>query len=107
MKYSLALKNIEIEAKEMDVIDEKLDRLKKILKPPFVCDMVIERDKHHRSGDVVKCRLSLEQEGKVWHSERVANTVTSSVDKVVEVLRKDLRRNADKKLSARRKETRR
>jgi ribosomal subunit interface protein len=102
MKYSLQTENIVLTDLEANSLQEKLDRLEKLMRPPFVIDVILRHDRHHRKGDVVTCRVNIEQGKYVFHAERKGGTVADCVDEVVQALQKELQKRHDKVLDERR-----
>ena len=75
----------------------KLDRLQKHLMPPYVMDVRCMRSTHHLKGDVITCKVNIEQHGRVFHAERDAQTVLDALDEVIEALEKELGKDHDKR----------
>jgi ribosomal subunit interface protein len=82
MKYSLSTQNIELTENDQQMLEEKLARLAKLLTPPFHPDIMIKHDRHHRSGDVISCRINVTQAGNVLHIERTGTSVQEALDEV-------------------------
>lgn len=96
MKYNLRTEHLELSDLDHEQIDEKLDRLQKHLEPPFVIDVTLQHDTHHRHGAVVTCTINVEHGKKVFHAERSDNTVQNALDEAVNTLQKELGRAHDK-----------
>lgn len=97
VKYNLTRKNIELSELDQQEIEEKTQRLKRLIKGPYTFDIVIKRDSHHRQGNVIDCRMTLKTAGNTMHAERLNSTVANVVDEVVEALRKELVKFQEKK----------
>jgi len=97
MKYSLSTDHIQLNDADIKALEEKMERLEKWLKPPFTVDVSIKHDKHHRSGDVIGCRINVQQAGKVYYAERKNSTVKNAVDRSVAAIKKELNKDRDKK----------
>lgn len=97
MKHSLKLERIEISDMDRKQLEEKLDRLHKHLVSPYVIDVLIAHDSHHTQGDVNRCRINIEQEGKVYHAERSEGTVQDAIDSVIAVLKSELLSSHDRR----------
>lgn len=90
MKYSITLEHIEISDMDRQQLEEKLNRLHKHLVPPYKIDVLIAHDTHHTQGAVIRCRINIEQEGKVYHAERSEGSVQDSIDSVLSALKHEL-----------------
>lgn len=97
MKYTLTLEHIEISDLDRQQLEEKLDRLYKHIVPPYGIDVLIAHDTHHTQGDVIRCRINIEQEGKVYHVERNENTVQDAIDSVIAALKSELLSSHDRR----------
>jgi ribosomal subunit interface protein len=97
MKHSLTLEHIEISESDREKLEEKLDRLYKHLVPPYEIDALIAHDTHHTQGDVIRCRINIEQEGKVYHAERSEGSVQDAIDSVIAALRSELLSSHDRR----------
>lgn len=90
MKYLLTLHHIEISDMDREQLEEKLDRLYKHLVPPYKIDVLIAHDTHHTQGDVIRCRMNIEQNGKIYHAERSEGSIQDAIDAVVNALKSEL-----------------
>lgn len=90
MKYSLTTKNLELTPSDLNLLDKKLERLEKYVRPPFQVDVVLRRDRHHLSGETVMCKINIEQGRTVSHGERQGETVQEALDEVIAALKKEL-----------------
>ena len=97
MKFSLATNNMEVPEAERAQMNEKLTRLQKHLEPPFVVDVVLRRDAHHRQGDVISCRVTIEQGKRVFHVAREAGSIQTALDAVIEGLGRELGKHHEQK----------
>ncbi len=97
MKHSLKLEHIEISDMDRQQLEEKLDRLYKHMVPPYEIDVLIAHDTHHTQGNVIRCRINIEQEGKVYHVERNEDTVQDAIDKVIAALKSELVESHDRR----------
>lgn len=90
MKHTLKLEHIEISEIDRQQLEEKLDRLYKHLVPPYEVDVLLAHDKHHTQGNVIRCRINIEQTGKVYHVERNEGSVQDAIDSVIGALKSEL-----------------
>lgn len=97
MKYSLTTKYIELVEADIRLLDKKLERLEKHLLVPFQADVVLRRDRHHRSGETVTCKINIEQGKSVYHAQRVGESVQEALDEVIAALKKELVKNREKR----------
>src|SRR3989344_9641588 len=97
MKYSLSTQNLELTEADQQLLEEKLDRLTKHLIPPFHPEIMIRHDRHHRSGQVISCRINVNQSGKVLHIEREGATVQEALDEALNALKGELTKEHDKR----------
>ncbi len=103
MKFNLSTEHITLSANDLGLIEEKLERLEKTLRPPFVVDVRLSHDQHHRQGKVVSCRLNIKQGGMVFHADRSADTVQNVIDLAVGAIKKELLKYQDKRKQGRTK----
>jgi len=101
MDYTLTTKHITLSDADRDVLDEKLSRLQKHLTPPFRLEVLLLHDTHHRHGDVITCRLKVNQHGEILHIERARDSIQNAVDECVDALKSELIRYKDKQLRRR------
>ncbi|MFH1353790.1 MAG: ribosome-associated translation inhibitor RaiA [bacterium] len=97
MKYSLTTKNIQLPEADIKLLDKKLERLEKHLRPPFQTDVVLRHDRHHRTGDTVTCIVNIKQRGSVFHAQRVGKSAQEALDEVIAALKKELVKNREKR----------
>lgn len=102
MNYRLSTENVEITTEDRVLMDKKFERLEKILLPPYVVDVRITHDTHHRTGAVVNCIINIEQGKRVFHTERVADTVQTAVDDALSALHQELQRYHEDSIQRRR-----
>lgn len=98
MKYNLHTENIELTDLDHQFLQEKLGRLKKHLHPPYILDVTLTRDGHHRQGNVVNCRLNLEMGGakRTFYADRSDNSVQTCLDQAIAALEHELQKWHDK-----------
>jgi ribosomal subunit interface protein len=96
MKYSLSLKGIELSDRDRDLMEQKLNRLKKRVKPPFRADIVLSHDKRHRTGNVVNCTINFHHMGRIDHVERTADTAQDAIDECIRALKNEIMKKKDK-----------
>ena|SRR3989344_8215418 len=97
MEYSLSTQNIALTASDQELLAEKLGRLTKHLVPPFHPEIMIRHDRHHRSGNIISCRINVTQAGTVLHVERERATVQEALDEAIEALKNELAKLRDKR----------
>lgn len=95
MKYNLTKKHIELTASDEAALEEKLDRLEKHLRSPYVVDVVLSRDTHHHSGNIITCHINIEEGQKVFHAERESDTILDAVDEVIGAISQQLEKQHD------------
>jgi ribosomal subunit interface protein len=96
MKYSLALKGIDLSDVDRNLMEQKLNRLKKRVKPPFRADIVLSHDKRHRTGNVVNCTINFHYMGTIAHVKRTANTAQDAIDESIGALKNEIMKKKDK-----------
>lgn len=99
MKYSLRTQGIKLTDLDRGQLDEKIDRLKTHLQPPFVMDVSVIHEKLRSQGDSVTCKITVEQGKKVFHAERVNSSVQNALDETISAVRKELKKEHDKQKS--------
>ena len=96
MKYSLSTEHVMLGDTDLDLIEKKMDRLERFLKPPFQASVVLRHDMHHRRGDVITCRINIENDGKVYYAKRISDNIQNAIDETTSVLKKKLARHRDR-----------
>ena len=96
MKYSLSTEHLTLGETDLDLIEKKMDRLEKFLTPPFQAKITLRHDTHHKRGDVITCRINIENNGKVFFAKRVSDNTRNAIDETTSVLKKKLSRHRDK-----------
>ncbi len=96
MKYSLTAQHIELSSMDRQLLDEKLNRLQKLLDSPSKISVVIRHDTHHRQGKVVTCTLNIEIDRHHLYAERAAATVQDALDDTLKALKQELLKHHDK-----------
>ncbi len=96
MQFKLTKKNLEVSDDDESVIDEKLSRIAKHLRTPFVVDVMLRRDTHHQSGDVYLCRINVEEGKRVFHSERTGESTLDALDETIAVIIGQLEKEHDR-----------
>lgn len=96
MKYSLSLKGVEFSDVDHNLLEQKLNRLKKLVKPPFRADVVLSHDKRHRNGSVVKCTINFHHMGRIDHAERTADTAQDAIDESIGALKNEIMKKKKK-----------
>lgn len=90
MQYSLVTKHLTISELDQQQMEEKLNRLEKLLLVPYHMAIALEHDMHHRKGEVVHCRLNLTQRKKTFYAERSAESMQKALDEAISALRHEL-----------------
>lgn len=101
MKFNLSTEHIKLGATDLQLIEEKMERLEKMLRAPFIVDVRLSHDKHHRQGQVVTCRFNIKQSGEVFHADRSSDTVQNAVDLTLAATKKELLKFQDKRKQSR------
>ena len=96
MKYNITKKGVELTNMDEASLTEKIDRLEKHLHEPYVVDIWLSRDTHHQSGDVITCRINVEEGKKVFHAERTAATILDAIDEVIAAVTQQLEKHHDR-----------
>lgn len=102
MDYIIHLEKLTLSPLEEEAIGKKLSRLEKLLTPPYVVHITLEHDRHHQTGDVITCRLTIEHGKHVWHAERTGGSVADAVDDAIAALKQELNKHHDKNISQKR-----
>jgi ribosomal subunit interface protein len=97
MQYTLSLVHIDLSDADRQEMDEKLDRMKRHLVPPFTMDVRLTRSVHHKTGDVVNAHVTIQMGGHVFHTERSAGNVIGAIDDVVGALKNELEKAHNKR----------
>jgi ribosomal subunit interface protein len=106
MKFNLSTEHITLGTTDLQLMEEKMERLEKMLHAPFIVDVRLSHDKHHRQGQVITCRFNIKQSGEVFHAERASDTVQNAVDLTLAATKKELLKFQDKRKQGRAKNSR-
>ncbi len=96
MLYNLHCQHIELSDLERDELDKKINRLTRHVTLPYTLDVTLQHDTHHLKGDVITCRMNINQGKKVFHAERVGSTIADTVDEVLDALKSELEKAHDR-----------
>lgn len=97
MNYSLSSDHIQISEVDKELIGKKIDRLEKYISEPYVLDVRIKHDTHHKEGRVVSCTMNLENGGNVFHAERSEGSVQDAVDRCIEAIKQNAQKEHGKR----------
>ena len=97
MIYNLHCHHLTLSDLERDSLDKKIDRLARHLHPPYTIDITLQHDTHHLKGDVITCRINVEQGKKVFHAERVGGTTADTIDEVIGAIKSELEKDHDRR----------
>lgn len=98
MKYSLYTDKIELTDTDRQMLEEKLNRLEKHVNPPYTLDITVSHSTHHRTGDVITCKMNLENGKNVWHVEETGETIQNCIDQAIEALQQQVKKFHEKHL---------
>ncbi len=96
MNYTLYLHHVELSDFDKELVEKKLDRLKKHLTPPFSLHLTFDRNMHHKGGDVITCKLDVKHAAAGTHAERESDTVQNALDATIEATLQELGREHSK-----------
>lgn len=98
MKYTIYTDNIELTPADQQQLEKSLQSLKKHLKPPYLIEVRLHHDRHHRKGEVVTCNLHIQADlsDKSFHAERQAETLATACDTAIEAIEHELAKAHDK-----------
>ncbi|MEX1111951.1 MAG: ribosome-associated translation inhibitor RaiA [Candidatus Andersenbacteria bacterium] len=96
MKYNIRLEHMEISEFDQDQLEKKLARLEKHLTPPFVTDVTISHNARRLHGNVVECRINIQQGKKVFHADRNGDDVQTVIDDCIGALKNELQKYYEK-----------
>ena len=92
MKYTLASHSIEISDYQQAQIEEKIMKLEKHLPDPLPLEIAFTND----SPEVVRCHLNYGNGKNTSHCEQTGATIEDSLDKAIEMLRRELIKKHEK-----------
>lgn len=102
MKYALQTTHLELSEADRVLLDKKVNRLDKLLKPPYTTTIRLQHDTHHTKGNVITCTINIDHGKHVFHAERVAGSVQDALDEVIEALQQELKKNHDREIDLQR-----
>lgn len=106
MKFNLSTEHLTLGATDLKLIEEKMERLEKLVQPPFTADVRLDHNRHHRRGKIITCRLNIKQGRRVLHAERSGDTIQNAIDGAITALKVELRKWQDKRKQNKNKEER-
>lgn len=81
---------------DRDLMEEKLNRLEKHLRPPFVVDVSLERHQHHGEGVTIQCIIRVEQGKKMFHADRSDESLQTALDMTMDAMQRELAKEHDR-----------
>jgi len=98
MKFSFSVGKVDLSEMDKERLGQKLERLKKHLRPPYEVTVKVDRDTHHRKGEVMTCRVHIVMAGqqKAIYADKAGETLESACDEAIEVVERNLRQAHDK-----------
>ena len=99
MKYNLQ-SDLDFSTADQRLLDKKMNRIGKLLEPPYTIDLRFKRDTHHATGNVVTCTINIKQGKKVHHAERSGENPQNALDQVLQAMRQELKKHHDKRIKA-------
>lgn len=97
MEYSLSTQHIEVSDWDREQMEKKLGRLQKHLLAPFHIQLHFAHDTHHANGEVVTCKLLVDQPGDNFRVSRAAASVQDALDESIEAIGQELAKAHDKR----------
>ena len=94
MEYSLRTENVVLSVPDRKLLNEKLGKLDKFVRTPYVADVALIHTSHANSP--VTCIINIEQGKHVFHAQREGNTIQTSTLGVVEALEKEIKKQRGK-----------
>jgi len=97
MQIDIEATNIELTAPLRTYVEEKIGKLEKFLEPFKEGDLRVRVEvgrtsKHHRRGDVYTAEANLYLPGKVLRAEKKEEDVRVAVNKVKDILQREIRK---------------
>lgn len=78
------------------LLEKKIGRLKKLLQPPYMADIRFWHDTHHIKGEVVNCVMNVKEGKRVFHSERVGDSMQKALDECLQAIKSEIAKNHGK-----------
>ena len=97
--------NLEITPELQSLLDQKLLPLEKFMSDAedTKCDVELEKLPEHQSGKIYRAEINLFHNGTLYRAETTEEQIEQAIDIARDDLKRELRRNRDKKQSLARK----
>jgi ribosomal subunit interface protein len=97
--------NLKITSELQALLDQKLLPLEKFMSEAqdTKCDVELEKLPEHQSGKIYRAEINLFHDGKLYRAEAKEEQIEKAIDVARDDMKRELRRNSDKKQSLARK----
>ncbi|MDP4000959.1 MAG: ribosome-associated translation inhibitor RaiA [bacterium] len=89
-----------------EYVVDKVNNLEKYSNRNLSARVELERDRHHKKGDVMRAEIMLLADGKTMRAEAVSEDVFASVDLMIPKIREQISKLKDKEQTLRRRRSR-
>ena len=102
MNISIKATHLDLTGPLKDYVNEKISHLGKFI-VAREAKTELERDRHHRSGQVFRAEVTMLLGSKVMRAEATAEDIYAAIDLVIPKLKEQISKFKDKRQSMRRK----
>lgn len=102
MNISIKATHLELTSLVKEYVEEKVGNLGKFIVAQEA-KVELDRDKHHRTGDVFRAEVMLIVGGKVMRADAEAEDIYAALDLVMPKLKEQIAKFKDKRMTLRRK----
>ena len=97
IKFSVRYDHITLSDWDQGQLVKKLQRLEKRVQEPHMLDITFTHSTHHLNGQVVGCKMALEQGKNIFYAAREAESVQTALDQCLEAMVAELEHNYGKR----------
>jgi putative sigma-54 modulation protein len=103
MNINIKATNVDLTLPIKQYVDEKIGNLEKFLGKIDQAHVELERDKRHRTGDVMRAEVMLTVGGKVMRADASSEDMYASIDLVVPKLKEQVTKFKNKRQTLQRR----
>lgn len=97
MQISIKGTNLDLTPAVKEYVDEKVGNLEKYLEGAIDARVELERDKHHKTGNVFRAEVMISVGGKTMRADHSSGDIYASIDMVIPKLKEQIGKFKDKR----------
>lgn len=106
MNISIKGTNYKLNQEIKEYVVEKVNNLEKYSNRNLSARVELERDRHHKKGDVMRAEIMLQANGKIMRAEAISEDVFASVDLMIPKIKEQISKLKSKEQTLRRRGSR-